>query len=143
MGIDDLIPEDADPPKRGGGNTAQQSGQDGKEYVQQFHSDLGVKKFTEEQWDEIKKEIRAEYPYVVNEVCNMEAEKRHNVIHEIALSALTEDTPDRNYTTDIRCVVCGNDCSHGYIEIEGKPVHEMHNAMQIADALDKEVQKQE
>jgi hypothetical protein len=139
MGIDDLIPDDADPPKRGGGHSTQ-SKQDEDEYVQEFHSDLGVKKFTEEQWVEIKKEIKTEYPYVVDEICNMEAEKRHNVIHEIAVSALTEDTPERNYTTDIRCVVCGNDCSRAYIEIEGEPVHEVHNAIQIAGALDKEVQ---
>lgn len=143
MGIDDLIPDDSNPQSRRGGQKSSSS-EDSKEYVQEFHSDKGVKKFDEEDWENIKSFIRQKTKYSVNEVVNMESERRHDVIHDIAIKAYagSDDVQEEHKPTQL-CAVCGNDCTSAYIEIEGEAFHEMHNVMEVAEALDKEIKNAE
>lgn len=138
MGIDDLIPDNVE--MSSGGQNKEKSEPDFVEYKEVFHSNHGEKKYTEKQWNNIKDVIRKHYPHTVHEVKNMNPEKRHDILHEVSIKANTEgeieETPE---TTDMRCAVCNTDCSGGYVIIDGERVHVMHNVMQVADALDKEV----
>lgn len=134
MGVDDLIPDELESSSSSGGSSKKDSSED------QLHKVIGSGKqkkgFTEEQWEGVKKVIARETEYTVNEVLHMPAQKRYDILHECALEATSEEStlPD-DYRSEIRCYECGNDCSSGYVELEGKDFCVQHTAGQIAVAL--------
>lgn len=138
MGLDDVLPDDAD--TSGSSSSRSRSTSSEKEYAEEFHSDKGVKKYTEERWEEIKQEIREKFEYTVNEVKNMQSEKRHDVLHEAAVSSDNDHNPEElEHGTDITCSVCGKDCSYGYVELEDETFCTNHPAIQVAKSLGKEM----
>lgn len=138
MGLDDLIPDDVD--TSGSSRGKQDSGsQTETEYVETFSCGKGTKKFTEEQWEKVKNVVRSEYSFTVGELISKKAEERHDLLHEIAIKATSDREPETDNTSDVRCAVCGNDCSDMYVVIEGEKVHIQHNAAQMAEELDLEV----
>jgi len=137
-GLDDLIPDDADTSSSSSSSSGG-GGLDEPEYAEVFESKKGTKKFTEEQWEEIKKVIRRETDYVsVGEVKSLPAQKRHVVLHELAIEALVEDADGDISRTDFRCPICGDDCTTSYVVIEGEEVHPYHTIAQLAKELGKE-----
>lgn len=118
-GLDDLLPDDAD---TSGRSSSRSSTSSGPEYVKEFHTNSGkVKKFTEERWEDIKREIRDKSEYTVGEVESMEADKRHEVLHELAISSEHDKDPDElEHGSDVLCAACGADCSRSYTVIRGE-----------------------
>lgn len=138
-GLDDLLPDDADTSSSSSPGSKSSSSE--PEYVERFSSSKGTKQFTEERWEEVKKEIRDKTPFTVEEVKNMESKARHDVLHEISISSLHDKEPDElEHGSDVLCNVCGNDCSTTFVEIEGEKFCIQHPAIQVAQSLDKELQ---
>lgn len=141
-GLDELIPDDANTSGRSRSSSSRSSSSSNN-YVQTFSSKAGEKKFTEEKWNEIRRVISRQMEYSVEEVKNMQSEKRHEVLHEAALATEREDEDvNKEYRSSVTCTVCGNDCSDAYVVIEDVKVHVRHTVGQLAAALDKEIKEQ-
>lgn len=140
-GLDDLIPDDADTSSSSSSGGGGRGGLDQPDYVEVFESKKGTKKYTEEQWEEIKKVIRRETDYVsVGEVKSLPAQRRHVVLHELAIEALVEDADGDISRSQFRCSICGDDCTRAYVVIEGEEVHPHHTIGQLAEELDIETE---
>lgn len=105
--------------------------EDGEERVV-FHSDKGTKEFPPERWDEVKEVIRKEMDYTVSQVHNMNAEKRHDVLHEAATWSELDDPTESEHYASKRCDECGNSVASGYVVIEGRKFCFDHTAGQLA-----------
>jgi hypothetical protein len=138
MGLDELLPDDEEVSSSSSSSSTSGSDEDDEvEYVETFSSDKGTKKYTEEQWEKMEEVIRQETEYTVGGAKNLPAEKRHDVMHEVALIATSDyEAEEAENTTDKRCVVCGNACSRDYVKLEGHRVHVMHNVAQVGEAID-------
>ena len=138
-GLDDLLPDDADTSGRSSSRSRSTSSE--PEYAKEFSSSKGTKRFTEERWEEIKREIRDKTEFSVGEVESMKSDKRHDVLHEVSISSQHDHDPEElDYGSETLCAVCGNDCSDSFVEFEGETVCIQHPAIQVAKALGKEPQ---
>lgn len=141
-GLDDLLPDDADTSSSSRSRSRSGSTSSEQEYVVEFDSDKGTKRFSEERWEEIKQEIRDNFQYTVGEVKSLPAKKRHDVLHEVAISSDDDRDPeDLEYTTDTTCSLCGKDCSYSYVEFDNEQFCINHPVIQVARELGKNVKE--
>lgn len=135
MSLDEMLPDDADSSSSDSGSTSfTETKQD---IHKEFHSNVGTKKFTEEKWEEMKKVIRRETEYTVNEVENMKAEDRHKVLHDVAQIAAGNMLANKaGISSNKRCGVCGDDCSDSYVLIDDTAVHIHHTVAMVAEELE-------
>lgn len=141
-GLDDLIPDDADTSSSSRSRSRSTSSEE--EYVKEFNSDKGTKRFSEERWEEVKEEIRDKSKFTVGEVESLPASKRHDVLHEMAISSDNDyDPDDLEYGSEVTCAVCGKDCSYSHVILEGEEFCIHHPVAKVAKALDKEVKEQQ
>lgn len=143
MGLDDLLPENAES-KSSPGRTNRSSSSTGNndQEQQQFHKVVGnppnQKKFTEEQWEKVKRVVDREMGLNIQEVVNnTPAEKRYDILHEAILFDEGEvEAEEMDNYSDERCVICGNATgAHGAV-ISGESVHVHHTVGQLAKELD-------
>lgn len=134
MGLDEIIPDHADTSSTSS-STHNVSSQ--QKIVKEFGSSLGTKKFTEEMWEQIITFIRQETEYTVAEIENMRAEERHRKLHDISQAATSETSLNNaEIISDTRCIICDDDCSDSYVEIEGEKMHIHHTIGQAASELE-------
>lgn len=137
MGLDDVDGVSKGGSSRSSSNQRSKKSEQKDEIVQTVTHAGKRKEFTEERWEKVKKVIRQEMDYSVNEVLNnLPANKRYEVIHQAA----TWNPSDLNDTqqelkTEDRCYVCKKANDQATVEIDGKPVHVHHTVGQLASEL--------
>lgn len=138
MGLDDIIPDDSNSSSRSSPSST--SGSDGPEIVREIGGGEYQKRFTEEQWEKVKRVIRSKMDYSVDAVLNMRSEERYEVLHEaVTYNPDVEEGVSEEHKTTLDCYHCGNDCSGGYVELEGERFCMQHPAAQVAKALGKSI----
>lgn len=138
-GLDDLLPDDADTSGRSSSRSRSTSSE--PEYVKEFTSSNGRKRYTEERWEEIKQEIRNKTEYSVGEVESLPSDERHEVLHELGVSSKYDHDPEElDSGSDTLCIVCGNDCSDSHVIFDDETVCINHPAIQVAKALGQDPQ---
>jgi len=135
MGLEELIPDNATT-----SSSSSRRGSTQRNYIVEFNSPLGTKKFSEEKWKEIKDVISKDTEYTVEEVKNLQSEERHRVLHDVAQTATKKKKiTELDVLSETRCTVCGDDCSTSYVEIHGEKTHIHHTIGQLVEELELEL----
>lgn len=137
MGLDDVKGVSKGGSSRSSSNRRSKKSDEKDEIVQTVTHAGKKKEFTKERWEKVKKVIRQEMDYSVNEVLNnLSAKERYETVHEAATwnpNDLTDK--QKELKTEDRCYVCGKANSQATVEIDGKPVHVHHTVGQLASEI--------
>lgn len=140
MGLDDLIPDGKETSGRsssGGGKSSSKSAEEKAHKV--VESSKGKKVYQDkEDWDKVKAVIEEEMDFSFKEVMNMQAERRHEVLHEATYFANTGEWNEwgSDRFAGLICDICDHDCTHDGVLIEGHHFCKGHNAGEVRTALD-------
>lgn len=137
MGLEDIVDEkapDDSSSSRSRTRSRDLSGSD--EYYKVVGKPPLQKVFQEkEDWEETAQVIRDEMGMMPNEVLNMPAEKRFELLHEARLWSDGELQQLENETED-RCAICGSACTGSCVEVAGVNVHVHHTVGQLDSMLE-------
>lgn len=136
MGLDDIVPDDADTSSRGGRTDKKSPGERDDTVVVQGPGEK-KKIFEEDDYEKVKKVIAEEMGLVPNKVLNnYTAADRYDVFHEAALIVDSEMDSEENSYAKNRCEICGNATQDFGVELGGIVVCPQHSAAQIRKELD-------
>lgn len=132
MGLDDIVKEKApDDSQSTSSRTRRRDHSDSDKYFKVVGKPPLQKVFQEEEdWKETAEVLRDEMGYMPNEVLNMPAEKRFELLHEARLWNEGELEEMKNKTED-RCAICKKACTGGCVEINGINMHVSHTVGEL------------
>lgn len=140
MGLEDLLPEDENVSEssssRSGGQSSSSDSSPDVEYVKTIGTPPREKKFTQEQWDKVKRVIADHFDLTIGEVLSSPSEKRYKLIHEAIMfneGEIEED--DISEPPDKVCYHCGNSCKGYSVEIEDEYFCNYHTAGEVIASL--------
>lgn len=130
MGLDDLLPDDADTTSR---SSSQQSS---KDYSVEVGSGSDEVKLTEEKWEGVKKILTEEFGLVPNEVLNKPSGERYEILTEAAqVHEGHQQADESEHRSGTRCYYCGKSCEGIEVEIGGELFCPHHTVAQIEKSL--------
>jgi hypothetical protein len=136
MGLEDALPDgiEVSSSSSTGSNTSSAD-----EDLVTFGVDNKKKKFTQEQWDQVKEVIKDEFDLTVGEVVDsVSPSKRYEILHEAAVIAFGDEDDDEaesEYTSTKTCACCGTGVDNTGVEIGGKHFCPQHPAIKVAKEL--------
>lgn len=139
MGLDNILPDDADSSSSSSGGSKRSPSSDTDDDLKVIGSPPNQKSFTQEKWEGVKKVIYEDTEHSVNEVLNMPAKRRYEILHEAALTHEGQKAAEdmETYSRD-RCFICGKDCTNSGVTVAGKTVHANHPVMKLKKALEED-----
>lgn len=139
MGLEDIVEEKApDDSSSSRSRTRRKDHSDSDKYFKVVGKPPLQKVFQEEEdWVQTAEVLRDEMGYMPNEVLNMPAEQRFELLHEARLWNKGELEKLENETED-RCVICNKACTGSCTEIAGVNVHVHHTVGQLGSLLEGE-----
>lgn len=138
MGLDDLIPEEAERSSRSSSSgSSEPSDPFANDDLISIGSPPNDKHFTEEQYEKVKRVVREEFGMSIGEVESLPSNERYKTLHEaVTFNPDLDDEEQTDLVEDDRCIVCGDAAGFSSTHIEGEPVHIHHTVGQLNEVLE-------
>lgn len=138
MGLDDVIGDDADK-NDSSSDDSQDFNPENKEGPRYGHDRETIREAkSKQEWEEVIDAIENEMGLSISEVMNWHPKRQQEVLHKARLMASSEGTWTENVLDrETICIVCGHDCTHDGVVIEGEKVCKSHSANEVRTAIDK------
>lgn len=135
MGLDDLIPDEVDESTSRAPRQSKDDSSD-DDIVKSFGEPPKRKKFTEDQWEHVKRVIREEFGMKVGTVVNSPPDQRYELLHEAAMTPASKiGEAESESSSSTRCHYCDKACDDAYVELEGKKFCVHHTVAQAETTL--------
>lgn len=141
MGLEDIVDEktpDSSTSRSRSGSNEVRGVSSSDEYFKVVGSPPLQKVFQEEEdWEETAKVLRDVMGHQPNNVLNMPAEQRFEILHEARLWSEGQ-LEESEHESEDKCVVCNKACTGSCTEIAGQQVHVHHTVGQLGSMLEEE-----